>query len=179
MPVDLELAIGVLVVVCVRAPSHREHVVDEGGHQVEVAVEGKQVVARFSEHVEFVVGPVGPVLVGVEEHEFGFDPDVERVTECVSLLELSLQDGPGTEVERLSLDLNVAGHPGHVVTPRHSCEGTEIRDVRHVRIVRALSHLASRESGKAGAFRGHLIQIADRYNLGLRGSSHFDEGAEE
>ena len=178
-PVDLELAVGILVIVGVGVPAQLLHVPDQRRHQIEVAVQGDEVVTGLLEDVEGIAGHVLAIVGLAQQNELRLDADLEGVPLRPGPLQLSPQDRARTVVERLALDLDVAGDPGHVGAPGHGRQRVEVGDVQHVGIVRPLPHVAGRETGEAGPLRGHVIEMGGRHEFGLGRTVHGHEGAQK
>ena len=178
-PVDLELAVGIFVVVGVRIPAELLHVAQQLGGEVEIAVEGAQVVTGLAQRIERVerleaarVGPAG-------QDELRLDARLQYVALLARLGELALQDGSRAVGPRLPVDGHVAGDPGDVGTPGQDGQAVEIGHGEHVRLVRPLAHVAGPEAGEPGAARGHVFQMRRGHDLGLGRARHFHERAEE
>ena len=89
------------MIVGVGTPAQFLHVTDQGGHDVEVAVEGAKVVAWLAGIIEGIPRNVLPILVLLEQHELRFHADVEDITFLAEAFELARQNRTGTEGPRL------------------------------------------------------------------------------
>src|SRR5206468_13068312 len=103
-----ELAIGVFMIVGVRAPTKLLHVADQGGHHVEVVVQGSQVVAGLPSVIEGIPWNVLSTFILLEQHELRFYAHVENIPRLAKAFELASQNGARTIGPRLPVQIGRA-----------------------------------------------------------------------
>src|SRR5712692_7431983 len=167
------------MVVGVGIPAELFHVLDERGHDVEVAVQGPQVVAGFLEQVERVIGLVAAARVLLKQKKLRLDAGLQDIALLACPLQLALENSARAIGPRLAVDVDVRPYPGHVLAPRKLHQAGVVGHGDEVRIVRALAAVADREARKASAPFGHILEVPRRHELGLRHASHLDKRAEE
>src|SRR5438876_6019522 len=178
-PVDLELAVGVFMVVGVGVPPQLLDVLDQGCHQLQVPVERPQVIARLAQGVQRVPRRVFPALVASQEHELRLDSHIHHVPLLPRPLQLLPEDVPRAIRPLLAVDKDIARDPGRVLPPGEDGQRVEVRDAGDVGVVGALADLAGSEAGEAATVPGHVLQVGRGDELGLRSAAHLHEGAEE
>ena len=88
-PVDFELAVRVLVIIRVRIPAKFPHVFQQGGHEIDISVQGSQVLARLGEGIGGIPRQILPFFILLQEHEFRFDADIYDVALLFRQIELT------------------------------------------------------------------------------------------
>ena len=129
VPVHLELAVGVLMVVLVGAPAEREHGVADLGHDIVAAHQGLLVVAGFGVDIARVRNAGA---IGVDQVVLGLDAGLHPEP---------LGGGPGDEVlqddtrcllDRPAVHDEVARDPRHVGLPGKPDDACRVGDRQHV-----------------------------------------------
>ena len=166
-PVDFKLAIGVFVIVGIGAPTQLLHVADQGGHHVEVVVERSKIVAGLPGRIGGIPWNVLPILLLLEQHELRFHAHMEDVTLLTKAFELASQNRAGTIGPRLSVHVQVAGHPGDGFAPRQYRQGTEIGNAHHVGVLRTLVEVAGGKARESCALLLHLFRVGCGHHLGF------------
>src|ERR1039458_1551722 len=158
-PIDLELAVGVFMVVGVRVPSQLLHVTEKSGHDIKVAVESTQIVAGLPRRIERIPGKVSSLLILFQKHELGLNSDIKDVALLPQDFEAVSKNGAWTVGPRLSIHVKVSGNPGNIPLPGQDGERSEIGDAHYVCVVWALVQIAGREARKTRALSLHLLPM--------------------
>src|SRR5205823_2299152 len=140
--------VGVLMIVGVRPPAKLLYMPYEGGHQVQVAMQGAQVVAGLVQDIERVVGGVAALFIPLEQEELRLNAGHIGIALLPCRDQLSLQDRARAVRPGVTLDLDVARDPGNAVVPWQHREAGEVWDGSHVGTMRPLPNLSGSEPGE-------------------------------
>jgi hypothetical protein len=175
VPVHLELAVGVLVVVLIGAPAELQHAVANLADHVVAAHQGRLVVAGLVLDVA-LVRDRGAVRVGQEV--FALHADLGPEAGFVGPGDLALEGDPGRILDLLAVHPEVARNPSDLGLPRQLDEARRIGDGEHVRVRRGHVEPGG-EAGETGAVLLHAGNSARRHQLGAQHPEEVDEGDQE
>ena len=175
LPVHLELAVRVLVVVLVRPPAERDHAVADLGDGRVAAHQRLLVVAGL----RLRVGAVRDrAAVGQDEKVFALDAGLQVVAVLRGVRDGALEHLTRVLRHRLAVHHQVAGDPRDLRLPRKLDRGRKIghhQDVgmrgRHVE--------PHREAGEARAGLGHGVDRGRRHELRPHRAEQIDERDQE
>ena len=72
-PVNLELTVGIFVIVGVRIPAELLHVANQRRHHIQIAIQRNQVVTRLFEDIQIIAGDVIAVFALSQQHKFSLN----------------------------------------------------------------------------------------------------------
>ncbi|MNG72052.1 hypothetical protein D3C79_304680 [compost metagenome] len=173
--VDLELAVGVLVVDLVDVEAHRLQRLGQALEEQPRARQALVVVARLVEVVGGVHQLQLAAFVAAEQAELGLKAGVQGPAFVGQALHLLLQHVAAVVGPGLAVYVAYTHHPAVTRLPRYRDQGGKVAAGHEVGAVRFHAHAADGEPGKAGALLGHHLQARDRHRFGLRRAMDIDE----
>ena len=165
--VDLELAVGVLVVDLIDVHIHLTQAVGEGFEELAVARQTLVVVTGLGQGVGGVGGDDIAVGILLEQGEFRLKPGEEGVAHGVEALDLLLQHHAGVQRPGLAFHMAVAGDAGVAGLPGHQGQGVQVADGHVVRAIGFDAEAPHREAGKTGPGGEDAVEMGGRHGLGL------------
>ena len=114
VPVDLELAVGVLMIVLIGPPAEIDHGGADLGDDVEAAHDRRLVVAGLLLRIARVGNRRA---IGIDEMEFGLDARHQLHVALAALLEQALEHEARRLADRLAFHPRIARHPGDFRLP--------------------------------------------------------------
>ena len=175
LPVHLELAVRILVVVLIRVPAEIDHVVADLADDVVAAHERRLVIAGLLLDVP-PIGDCGAVLV--DEEELALDPGAKLVAQLRRRLDLTLEDDAGRRLDIPVVHPEIGRQPCDLGPPGESDETVRVRHGEHVG-VRGSHVEPRREAGEARPVTLHVPDRPRRHELGAKGSEEVREADEE
>ena len=171
VPVHLELAIRVLVIVLIRAPAKRQHAVADLGDHVVAAHQCLLVVAGL----RLMIGVIRDRLaVRRDQEEFALDASLHLIAAVGRALHLAFQNDAWRLVDLLAVHPEIGGEPAHLRLPRQLDQAARVRHGEQIGIGRR--HVEP--GGKASKSSAFLRHLADR-RRGNELCSHRAEQVEE
>ena len=175
LPVHLELAVGVLVVVLVRRPAELEHGIANLADHVVAAHQCRLVVARLRLRVRRVADRRA---VGAHQEKLAFDAGLQRIAGLRGLRRHLLQDVARRLLNQLAVHVRVGGEPADLALPGKLDQARWIGNGEHVGI--GGSHVEpAGETGEARAVLGHVADGRGRRQLGAQRAEQIDIGNQE
>ena len=178
LEVELELPVGVLVVVGVVAPAEAVEVLRQLRDEVVRAGDALHVVAGLIERVEIVSEDDLSVPL-LEQEELELHAHLQPVAQLGRPRIGVLEDRARAEVVRIAVDRDVAGEARQSRLEWHRGVRLRIRDRGDVRRGRGLADRAGGEASKAGAVVEQHVDALGRDELRARLAVHVDELGEE
>ena len=175
LPVHLELAVRVLVVVLIRVPAELQHRVADLADHVVAAHQCLLVVAGLG----LMIAGVGDGrAVGADEEELAFDAGLERVALGGGVGDHALQHVARRLLDELAVHVRIGGEPAHLFPPRQLDQTIGIGNGEHVGVGRRHVEPAGK-AGKSGPVLGHLADRRRRHELCPHGAEKIDIADEE
>ncbi len=175
LPVHLELAVGVLVVVLVGVPAERDHGIADFLDHLVAAHQRLLVVAGLGLRIGAVRDRRA---VGRDQEILALDPRLHLVAVLGRGFHHPLQNLARVLRHRLAVHHQIAGHPRHLRLPRQLDGGVGLGHHQHVRVRRRQVE-PSRKPGKARPRLGDHVDGGGRHDLGPHGAEQIDEGDQE
>ncbi len=170
-PVDLELAVGILVVGLIGPPAQRFHALQQFGDQRVLPHQRQLVVAGLALLIE-AIGDAAPLRI--HQEELGFHPGAEVQPLREGPLQLHLQHPSRGGLQPASVRPQIGGHPGHRGLPGQHHQAAGIGQGQHIAVGGAAGQ-PGREAGESGTGRGQLPHRRGRHEFG---ALHAEEIAE-
>ncbi len=175
IPVHLELAVGIFVVVLVRVPAELDHAIADLADDVEAAHQRRLVVTGLFLGIA-LVGYRG--AVGIDQEVLALDTRLHVEPARLRLLDLALQRDAGRGLHRLAGHPQIPRQPCHLGLPWQLDEAVGIGDGEHVGIRRR--HVQPRgESSKSRAVLLHLPDGPRRNQLRAQHAEQIHEADEK
>ena len=153
-PVHLELPVGIFVIVLVRAPPQRLHVVADLGDEPIAAHQSELVVARFA----LMIARIGDArAIAREQNELALDARPHGVSELCRPLHLARKDPPRGLFDRFTAHHELARDPRDLGLPGELNHALGVGHREHVRVGRC--HVEP--SGKACKARSFSRDLVD------------------
>ena len=171
VPVHLELAIGVLVVVLIRPPAERLHVIADLGDHIVAPHQGGLIVAGFRLGIALIRDCAA---VGIDQKELVLRTGHHAVAGLLGLLDLPFEHNTRRGLHRLAVHPEIGGQPSHLRLPGQHDQAVGVGDPEHVRVGRR--HVEP--GGEAGEARAVLLHVADGgggHQLGPQDAEEVDE----
>ena len=173
-PVQLELAIGILVIGLIGPPAQLLHGADQFADQRIAPHQAQLVVAGLRLAIE-AVGHTA--LLGIEQEELRLHTAAELEAEGLGPLQLLLEHPPRRLLERLTLHHQIGGHPGHFPLPGQHHQAGRIGQGQHIGIGRGEMQ-PGREARKARPAFRQGRHGRSRHQLGPLHAEQVGEGEE-
>ena len=161
-PVELELAVGILVIGLIRTPTQLLHAIQQSGDQRVAAHQGELVVAGFL----LGVGGIGDRLsTGLHQKEFRLHTAAQLVAEGLGALLLTPQQAARALGHWLTVERQLSRHPAHLRLPGQPHQAGGIWDRHHIAIGGAEVQPGG-EAGKTSTITGHRRHRRGGHQLG-------------
>ena len=175
IPVHLELAVGVLVVILVGIPAKLEHAIADFADDRVLAHQRLLIVAGLA----LRIGGVGNLgAIGADQVILALDAGFHAVAFFQCLRELTLERDPRRRFDFLAIHPQVRRDPADLGLPRQLNEAIGIRDCEQVRMRRRHVQPGC-EAGETGAVLLHALDGARRYQLGAQHAEQVDPAHQE
>ena len=92
---------------------------------------------------------------------------MEDIPFLTNAFELASQNRAGTIWPRLSIHVQIAGHPGDIFAPRQYRQRTEIGNAHHIGVLRTLVEVARGKACESCALTLHFFRVGCGHNLGF------------
>ena len=167
--VELELAVGVLVVEGMHLPAERVHRRDDLVQELEIYQREARVIGRLGNRVAGIVRRNAVMRRGVAPDDVGFalDAEIELQTHLGGALDLPGEDRARAHRIRLFVIGQLAGDHGDVRPPRELHHGIRVGDHGELVVVRALAETVEGGAGKELGAAHHPVEMSDRHRLRL------------
>ena len=175
LPVHLELAVGVLVIVLVRRPAELEHGIADLADHVVAAHQRRLVVAGLRLGVRRIADRRA---VGAHQEELAFDAGLHCKAGVCRLRHHLLENVAGRLLDQLAVHVGVGGEPADLALPGKLDQARWIGNGEHVGIGGRHVEPAG-ETGEAGAVLGHVADRGGRRQLGAQRAEQIDIGNQE
>ena len=173
-PVQLELAIGILVIGLIGPPAQLLHGADQFADQRVAPHQAQLVVAGLRLTIE-AVGHTA--LLGIEQEELRLHTAAELKAEGFGPLQLLLEHPPRRLLQRRALHHQIGGHPGHIPLPGQHHQASRIGQGQHIGIGRGEMQ-PGREARKARPAFRQGRHGRSRHQLGPLHAEQVGEGEE-
>ena len=162
LPVHLELAVSVLVIVLIRLPAQRQHGVANLGDHLVAPHQGLLVVARL----RLLVRDIGRrTAVGGDQEELAFDTGFQLIALRRRIGDHALEQVSRRMCHRLAVHPGIGREPADLRLPRQLDQARRIGHREHVGIGRG--HVEpGREACEASAGLHHAVDRRRRHQLG-------------
>ncbi len=175
LPIHLELAVRILMIVLVRLPADGGHGVTNLGDNVVAAHQRLLIVTRLG----LLVGGIGNGFAVRRDHEvLAFDAGLELIAFLRRRRDHTLEHLPRILGDLLSAHDEISSDPGHFRLPGQLNQAARVGHCQDVRVCRR--HVEpSGEAGESGTGFGNCIDRASGHDLSSHGAEQIEEGNEE